>query len=114
MQQEHHALSGESLKRIGIERAISAERHGSRLFALIAIERLAGALHEFTADDINEAWDRAGISFHHPNVAGAVIRQAMKSGIMTRTGRYVPSTRLSRRASMVAVYRSGNDGEGAA
>ena len=94
----------ESLKREGIERALVAERSNIRLFAIVTLERLAASYHEFTADDIAEAWERAGVTFHHPNVAGGVIQAALKAGVMVRTGRYVPSTRASRRSSMVAVY----------
>ena len=98
--------TGDELKERGIERALAAERAVVRRHALEAIEVLADRCHKFTADDIAEAWEWTCISFHHPNVAGGVIQAALKAGVMVRTGRYVPSTRASRRASMVAVYRS--------
>ena len=97
----------ESLKREGIEKALANERAIVRQTAYELIEAMTDWDLEFTADDIAESWEHAGVTFHHPNVAGGVIRAALMAGVMERTGRYVPSRRLSRRASMVAVYRAG-------
>ena len=96
----------ESLKREGIEKALANERAVVRQTAYTTVEILAAISYEFTADDIHGAWERSGVVFHHPNVAGGVIRAALKAGVMERTGRYVPSRRLSRHGSMVAVYRA--------
>jgi hypothetical protein len=98
--------TGDDLKQRGIEKVMARERENTRRRALIAIEQLAAIKVDFTADDIAAVWDAAGIAFHHPNVAGGVIRSALRDGVMVRTGMYVPSERPSRRASMVPVYRA--------
>ena len=98
--------TGDELKEQGIAKALENERAITRQTAYEMIEMLAGYELEFDADVIALAWERAGITFHHPNEAGGVIRAALKAGVMVRTGRYVPSLRASRRASMVAVYRA--------
>ena len=99
----------ESLKREGIEKALANERAIVRQTAFELIEAMTDWDLDFTADDIAESWEHAGVTFHHPNVAGGVIRAALKAGVMERTGRYVPSRRLSRHGSMVAVYRAGGE-----
>lgn len=81
--------------------------------ALDTIQRLTAFVAscggaEFTADDIRDALDACGIGRpHHANAYSAIIRVARSRGWLVPTGRYVPSRRTERHASMIPVYRPG-------
>lgn len=64
------------------------------------IGQLAASGYRFTAEDIREI---AGSPTGHPNVLGALMHCAVKSGVIRRVD-YMKATRIRSRARVIAVY----------
>jgi hypothetical protein len=100
------AAEGDARKMKGIEQALKNERAEVRRKILEVISYLADG-PEFTADTIRHSVGvrYPGLTPHHANVWGAVIRVACHSGIIERTGQYTPSDRAAANSRMIPVYR---------
>lgn len=84
------------------ENAEDATQFMSR--GLRAIAALSG---EYTGEDVRRCLTAAGVTPHHHNAWGALIRSAIKSGLLVPTGRYVRMTAVRSHARATQVLRAG-------
>lgn len=69
---------------------------------LMMIGRLAP--WTYTGEDIRRQLTAAGITPHHANAWGALVRCAIKRGLLHPTGRYLPMVAVSSHARKTAEY----------
>ena len=85
----------------------------SRAYSAVALA--ASLTHELTSDEAWSLLEAAGVNgFLHPNAVGAAFRSARSNGIITETGRFRKSIRVSAHRRHVQVWRSLIHGGGAA
>lgn len=70
-----------------------------------AIVTLAQQKDTFTADDLWRIIDWTGATTHEPRAMGAVVKRAVRDGIIEPTGSYVKSARKVNHARPQPVYR---------
>jgi hypothetical protein len=104
--------TGKDLRDEGIALALKNERVAWRERAVNIVRTVASANRccgsSFTMDHVRSAAEEAGLGRpHHPNVWGGIMREAIKKMWVFKTGRYVNSTRPSRHAAVIPVYRPG-------
>jgi len=99
--------SGPERKEAGIEQVLENERIMWRV-EIARLIRLTADNHEFfTSDDIHGLAEECGLREpHHPNAWGAAFNSAARDGIITPSGRFVPSERPDAHARMVGVWKS--------
>jgi hypothetical protein len=74
-------------------------------FALLTVKNLALLGPEFTTDAVWERLDHYGVTTHEPRAMGAVVKRAVRDGLIVSTGRYVKSGRKVNHARPIPVYR---------
>ena len=100
-------FTGEQLKEAGIARVECNTSRQWRDAVLEVIKDVARRNYEFTADEIHEATDAAGVPpAHHPNAWGAVIRHAQRLGYMSKTGMTRRSKRPNQHSTDIPLYVS--------
>lgn len=70
-----------------------------------AIVTLAAQQDTLTADDVWRLIDWTGVTTHEPRAMGAVVKKAVRDGIIEPTGAYVKSARKVNHARPQPVYR---------
>jgi hypothetical protein len=73
-------------------------------FALLTVKHLALLGSEFTTDAVWERLDHYGVTTHEPRAMGAVIKRAVRDGLIVPTGRYVKSARKVNHARPIPVW----------
>ena len=74
-----------------------------RDLAYFIVGNLADVGRWFTADDVAELIDLAGVSTGNPSALGPVFQRAARAGLIVKTGEYRQS-RLSRRHRALVVW----------
>lgn len=76
-------------------------------YAEQSIAYLARARQQFTTDDVWEFMHQRGYDMpHEPRALGALMRNAMKTGQIIATDRYVPSARPECHRRPIRVWRA--------
>jgi len=87
----------------------AAERAAKKAWfddALLVVERVAIMRDDFTADDVRSFHDSYGFTCpSEGRVWGAVMMQAIRRGMIEKTGSYRQSTRKTNHARDLPVYR---------
>ena len=88
----------------GIEKVIATAEF-SRCY--IAIATAAAQQPEITSDEVWTILEAVAVTnFLHPNAVGAAFRRAAGNGLITQTGRFRKSSRVSTRRRNVQVWKS--------
>lgn len=93
-------------KREGMTRV---EEHANDDFKVIGAQLLRDLARQkgsVTSNDLWELLDQRGITTHDNRAMGALFLRAAREGLLVKTSETVPSTRKSRHAGDVRVWRS--------
>lgn len=74
-------------------------------FALLTVRHLGLLGGEFSTDQVWERLDMFDVHTHEPRAMGAVMKRAVRDGLIEPTGRYVRSSRRECHARPVQTYR---------
>jgi hypothetical protein len=98
---------GDALKEAAIRKITRHMSEGWRSRALACLHRLAWNAMEFSADDLREMADRAGVGApHHVNCWAAVMNHGHRLGWMQPTGHVEKSKREEAKSRLVPIWRS--------
>ncbi len=73
--------------------------------ALLTVQKMGLLGGTFTTDDVWRWLDHYGVTTHEPRAMGAVMKRAVKDGLIEPTGVYVKSTRKVNHARPQVQYR---------
>lgn len=91
---------GRRLRDVGINTVLENSDESYKQKVVDVIGQLAASGYRFTAEDIREI---AGSPTGHPNVLGALMHGAVKTGVIKRVA-YAKATRARSHARVIAVY----------
>ena len=74
--------------------------------AVTCVGALARLYPRFTTDSVWEMLESCGERTHEPRAMGAVMKKAVKAGVVEPTGEYRPSDRVACHGRPVAVWHS--------
>ena len=98
---------GERLKQKALVQVYSASDPAWNWQAVLAGKTVARENNEFTADDIWERLEKAGVSSpKEPRAMGPIMRALETAGICSITDRTIPSARPGRHRGSVRVWKS--------
>ncbi len=84
---------GEALAQLGMDQAVQAASVKFVKMARWWIKNWSVARRTFTADDLLLALESVNVHTPEHRALGGIIRTAHRDGLITPTGRYVPSSR---------------------
>ena len=78
-----------------------------KLTALSIVEDLANSKQEFTTDDVWKKLDELpDVQTHEPRALGAVMRRAVRDGLIVSTSTHILSSRPSCHSRPIRVWKS--------
>lgn len=96
----------ERLKQQGMEAAYQYADLDWKKIASDALRKCAETKPEFTTDDMWEIINQTGIVTSENRAMGAIMQSAARAGIITSTGYFLPSKRVSKHKSPTRVWQS--------
>lgn len=94
------ALSREA-RDLGLK-TVSDNAENFMALAMLLISRLGPG--EYTGEMLREAVNTAGLRGHSPNCYGAMVRTALKRGLISKTGRYTQMRCITSHARETPIY----------